>query len=78
MISAEKIRKLAYLQTAALERAVRKNYPKDSFINSKFLGVTNGGQFCYEVLYFDVDEEDNIRTKLFVELDESEEPIAEY
>lgn len=78
MITAYKIARLAHLPTEQLERAVRKNYPEDSFISSKFLGITNGGQFCYEVMYFDVDEEGNAYTKVFVDLNESEEPVAEY
>jgi len=78
MITEYKIRKLAYLDTQSLEKAVQKNYPEDRFIQSKFLGITNGKQFCYEVLYFDLDMGENAYTKLFVDLDTSEEPVADY
>lgn len=78
MITAEKIRRLAYLDTIALETAVRKNYPKDKFISCRFLGITNAGQFCYEALYFDNIEGENLPTKVFVDLGADEQPVGEY
>lgn len=78
MITEYKIRKLAYLNTMQVESALRKNYPKDTVKESKFLGITNGKQFCYEILYFDTDLGENAFTKVFVDLNASEEPIAEY
>jgi len=29
----------------------RAGYKEDSFVKSKFLGMTNGGQFCYQCTY---------------------------
>ena len=78
MITEHKIRKLAYLDVAALEKALQKNYPKDRVLQNRFLGISNGGQFCYEIMYWDRDEGDNVFTKVFVDLDPSEEPVAEY
>ena len=78
MITAYKIGKLAYLDTISVEQALRRNYPRDQVISSKFLGITNGGQFAYEVLYFDDTEGENCYTKVFVDLNESELPVAEY
>lgn len=78
MITAEKICRLAYLNTQGLEKAIRKNYPKDRFISSRFLGITNGGQFCYEALYFDNIEGENLPTKVFVDLGADDHPVAEY
>ena len=78
MITAYKITKLAYLDTPTLEGALQKNYPEDKIIKSKFLGITNGKQFCYEILYFDQEQDENCYTKVFVDLDPSEEPVADY
>jgi hypothetical protein len=78
MITADKIRRLAYLDTTALEAAVNKNYPEDSFVSSKFLGISNGGQFCYSVKYFDEEMGIEQTTKVFVDLDNKEEAVAEY
>jgi len=48
MITAEKLETLTTFTTAALSRAVNKE-----FNTSKFLGITNGGQFCYQVRWED-------------------------
>lgn len=80
MITADKLRKLAYLDTQQIESAIRKNYPEDHAITSRFIGITNGGQFCYEIGYQDIDLAGQGLTfcKVFVNLDASEEPVAEY
>jgi hypothetical protein len=78
MITADRIRKLSYLDTQQVEQAVRKNYPKDSFVSTKFLGITNGGQFCYKVKYFDKEMGIEQTTKVFVDLDANEQPVGEY
>lgn len=78
MITEYKIRKLAYLDTATLEEALQKNYPEDRILQSKFLGITNGRQFCYQILYYDDNYGEDRFTKVFVDLSPSEEPIADY
>jgi len=80
MITEYKIRKLAYLDTQSLEAAVQKNHPEDRFIQSKFLGITNGGQFCYQIGYQDPDLNGQGLTycKVFVDLDTHEEPVADF
>jgi hypothetical protein len=78
MITAYKINKLGNLNTIQLEEAIQRNYPKDRIISGKFLGVSNGGQFVYEVKYFDAHEGEDCYTKIFVDLDESETAVAEY
>lgn len=80
MITANKIHKLAFLDIAALEAALQKNYPKDRVLQNKFLGISNGGQFCYQIGYQDPDLKGQGLTycKVFVDLDDNEEPVAEY
>jgi len=80
MITEQKIRKLAYLDTMQVESALRKNYAKDRVVKSRFLGISNGGQFCYEIGYQDPDLEGQGLTycKVFVDLDVNEQPVAEY
>ncbi len=80
MITADKMRKLAFLDTVSLEQALKKNYPEDHAITSRFIGITNGGQFCYEIGYQDIDLAGQGLTfcKVFVNLDEKEELVAEY
>lgn len=79
MITAYKINKLGSLGTAQLTQAIQRNgYPNDTFLDSKFLGITNGKQFAYEVLYFDTAEDQDCYTKIFVDLNDSEEAVADY
>lgn len=78
MITAYKIGKLGNLSATQLTQAIRRTGYTDTFKDSKFLGVTNGGQFAYEVLYFDTHEGEDCYTKIFVDLNESEDAVAEY
>lgn len=48
MITAEMLTTLTTFTTEALGRAVNTE-----FQTSKFLGITNGGQFCYQVRWED-------------------------
>ena len=80
MITAYKINLLGNLSTGALQKAFRRNeYTGVSFKESKFLGITNAGQFCYEVLFYDeggLDED--VFAKVFVDLNTNDEPVAEW
>lgn len=78
MITADKIRRCANLSTTELERALQFMYPKDTIIASKFVGITNGGQFCYTITYYDETIEENTMTKLFVDTDFNNEIYADY
>ena len=74
MITADKIHKLAYLSTGDLQALIQKSYPKDRFLSSRFLGITNGHQFCYSVTYRDPDYAQAQQTKVFV----SQDSTADY
>ncbi len=77
MITEFKIKRCAYLNTLSLEEAfVRNGYKDTKFINNKFLGITNGGEFCYEVLWNNEGEEGY--SKVFIDLDHNDEPVGEW
>lgn len=79
MISADTIRRCAYLHNLTLEAALRKSYPKDNVLRSEFLGITNGEQFCYKVVYPDQDAPSGMATtKVFVWQDSNGELVADY
>jgi len=79
MITAFKINKCMGLDTRALERAMsRTGYKGVKFKDSNFLGITNGKQFCYEVLYFDDSIGEDAYTKVFVDLTAQDQVVAEY
>ena len=48
MITADTIRELGFLDTASLERVLRKDYIEDRILSAKFVGISNGGQFAYQ------------------------------
>ncbi len=79
MITEYKIKRCAYLNTLSLEEAfVRNGYKDTKFLQNKFLGITNGGQFCYEVMYFEEECEGNAYTKVFIDLDHNDMPIGDW
>jgi hypothetical protein len=49
-------------------------YKKDKFNTAKFLGITNGGQFCYSVTYVEDGEECN--TKVFLNYDSVADAVS--
>jgi hypothetical protein len=51
MITAETLKTLTTFTTEALHRAVGKAGKDYTFTGSKFLGLTNGNQFCYHVVH---------------------------
>jgi hypothetical protein len=52
MITADKLQTLTTFTAPALTRAINDTgYKGDYFQTAEFLGITNGGQFCYSVTY---------------------------
>ncbi len=79
MISADTIRRCAYLHNLTLEAALRKSYPKDSVLRSEFLGISNGEQFVYKIVYPDEDAKNGMATtKVFVWENTKGELVADY
>ena len=65
MIYASEIETLAKLDTMAVESALRRNYPQDCLTSSKFVGITNGGQFAYRCKYKEDGEESQVAVYVF-------------
>ena len=80
MITADTLRRMTGLCADGLTTLIRqRGYKKDKFKEAKFLGITNAGQYCYEVLYFDDQLGEDVYTKVFVTHDQFEQStIAEY
>lgn len=54
MITADTLKTLTTFTTHGLAMALHHSgYTGASFKTAKFLGLTNGGQFCYQVTYHD-------------------------
>jgi hypothetical protein len=75
MITADTLKTLTTFTAAALTRAVQDaGYKGDSFTGAKFLGMTNGGQFCYSVTR--KAEEGTDSTKVFLSYDPTEGRVS--
>jgi hypothetical protein len=71
MITADKLKTLTTFTAPALTRAINlAGYKRDTFSGARFIGITNAGQFCYEVDYDDFGE--LTRCKVFLTYD----PVA--
>jgi hypothetical protein len=51
----------------------QSGHKKTVFKAARFLGITNAGQYCYEVLYFDTDLGEDCYTKVFLTHDQFEQ-----
>jgi hypothetical protein len=52
MILANELKALTELTAQGLTKLIRKaGYKEDTFVDCKFLGMTNSGQFCYLATY---------------------------
>lgn len=79
MITVDTLRKCSFLNTLTLEELIRKNYPEDHVLTSEFIGITNGGQFCYKIGYQDLDIDQGLTyCKVFVRVGDTGEVVAEY
>ena len=78
MITAETLTTLTTFTAPALSRAIQDaGYKGDTFTSCKFLGITNGGQFCYFVVFHVEDGTDS--TKVFLTYDPTKGRVsAEY
>ena len=76
MITADTLKTITEFDARTLTTLIRKaGYKEDTFTGAKFLGMTNGGQFCFSCTYkgefADV-------CKVFVYIDETGSIRAEY
>jgi hypothetical protein len=70
MITADKLKTLSTFTTEALHRALGKAARDYTFTGSRFLGLTNGNQFCYHVVHTVKGGSDS--TKVFLSYDITE------
>jgi hypothetical protein len=74
MITADKLTLLTNMPAAMLTMAaVDAGYKGPEFTSRKFLGITNGGQFCYTVVFPVKDGTDS--TKIFLTYDPTRDMV---
>lgn len=80
MITADTLRRMTGFDAQGLTALIHaQGYKQDKFKEAKFLGITNGGEYCYQVLYFDEEYGEDMYTKVFVKHDQFEQTtVADY
>ena len=79
MITAEKLQTLITFTPQALARALAvSGYRGCEFQTARFLGLTNGGQFCYSVLFYDEELEQDAQGKVYLTHNTDGSITAEY
>ena len=77
MITAERLKTLTSFTAQGLTEGIRKTgYSRDKFNTAQFLGITNGGQFCYSVTYTDEIEGDECTTKVYISYNLAEDRVS--
>lgn len=80
MITADTLSRMTNYTAEGLTALIQASgYKKDTFKEAKFLGITNAGQYCYQVLYFDEVLGEDAYTKVFITHDQFEQStVADY
>lgn len=78
MITADTLKTLTTYTAEDLTQLIQKaGYKEDKFSSSKFLGITNGGQFCYFAVFKVEDGTDS--TKVYITYNQARGVVsAEY
>ena len=72
MILAEKLQTLISFTPVALARGLELTGYKDvEFKTAEFLGITNGGQFCYRVTFYNDHTEEEDDGKVYLTYDKT-------
>ena len=75
MITADKLKLLTNLPAVMLTQAIQAaGYKKDKFETAKFVGITNGGQFCYFVTY--IEDKNVCNTKVYITYNPTEDKVS--
>jgi hypothetical protein len=77
MITADTLQTLTTFSSGALSKALSVcGYEDMKFSGCKFLGLTNGGQFCYRVDYLEEDGRGATSGKVFLTYDPAEGRVS--
>jgi hypothetical protein len=76
MILADKLKTLTTFTHHNLQMAMGKRARGYEFTGAKFLGMTNGGQFCYSVVFRSEDFEGTDSTKVYISYDSAQGQIS--
>jgi hypothetical protein len=75
MITAERLTLLTTYNAGALQKALGKRADGYDFKGAKFLGITNGGQFCYNVVFGSPDFKGTDSTKVYITYNQAADQV---
>ncbi len=79
MITVETLEKCSKLDSITLQSLLRKHYPQDRVLNSKFVGISNAREFVYSITYpYEGIPHNSGKTKVFVTYLPNGELVADY
>jgi len=80
MILAQELNKYTTLDRYEIAKVLaRSGYSGMRFESANFLGITNSGDFCYKITYFDESGTGEVETgKVFVNKDATGDMVAEF
>jgi hypothetical protein len=79
LITAAQLQTLTSFTPRALSRALAVSGHRDrEFQTAEFLGITNGGQFCYSVSFYDKELEEAAQGKVFLTYNTDGSVTADY
>lgn len=77
MITAEKLNELISFTPKCIARILdNSGYSMCAFKTAKFLGITNGGEFCYKVTYHDDAGTGEAVGKVFIKYDKHNHAVT--
>lgn len=77
MLTADKVKLLTTMGPTALKLTLASSgYTGQAFKSAKFIGITNGGQFCYQVTYFDDAGTGEETDKVFISYDHASDSVT--
>jgi hypothetical protein len=74
MITAERLKTLTTFTHHGLQTALGAKGKGYELTGAKFLGITNGGQFCYSVVY-KIDAKERDSTKVYITYNPGEDRV---
>lgn len=78
MITASRIKHIMGLTTGQVNSVLRRSGYKDDIKDAVFLGISNGGEFCFSFTYFDEYFEEERKAKLWITENGSGELVADF
>jgi hypothetical protein len=77
MITVDRLKTLTSFTPVALSQSLSQSgYKGAKFMSAKFVGISNGGEFCYSVVYDDEDGLGPLNGKIYLSYDHANDSVT--